>query len=246
MIPERGAVLACRSVFIMSSAPPVPPLRALVRSAGRVARRLVVPSLVAALLAAGHAQSLYGPDAPADVAFLRAVNASPAPVDVVVGDAATEGLEPGAGTGYLPVPAQEARFEVRRGEGDAASAEEVVPDAGPESFLTLLVLPDGTRVMEDPVLRDISRGLLVFVNATEEPLSLLVEDGEVAFEDVVGAPASRTIAEAAVGFEVVDAAGEPVGTIERRLFARGVAHTILAYEGPDGPAVSYLAASLAD
>ena len=212
----------------------------------RPARTVLAVVVLAALVSLGAALAqpdLYGPDAPADVAFLRALNASAAPVEVAVGDTEPRTLAPGEGTEYVPLPSDAAAFSLRRGEGEP---ETISPQAGPESFVTLLVTAEGTRTLQDQVLRDISRGLLVFVNATDRPLSLLVEDGDVAFEDGGEEPASRTIAEAAVGFDVVDADGKVVGSVERRLFARGVAHTILAYEGPDGPAVSYLAASLAD
>ena len=243
MIPDRTASDACRSVFIMIPAPnAVRPRRRPLRAAG-VAPTLLILAL--ALLSGAFAQpSLYGPDAPSDVAFLRVVNASPNAVAAAVGGGTVEELPPGNGTDYTPVPSDEVRFEVRRPEAD--EPEVVEPSVGAEAFVTLLVLEDETRLLEDEVLRDISRGLLVFVNATDEPLTLRVEDGSVAFEDVGEEPASRTMAETAVGFDVVDANGDVVGSVERRLFARGVAHTILAFEGPDGPAVSYLAASLAD
>lgn len=190
--------------------------------------------------------NLYGPDAPSDVAFLRVVNASPAPVSAVVADGESSELAPGEATEYTPVPGGEARFSVVRSGSD--DAEVTTPEAGSEEFLTLLVLEDESRVLRDEVLRDISRGLLVFVNAIDgRPLSLRLGDGTVVFEGVADEPASRTIAEAEDALEVFDpATDEVVGTVPSRTFERGTAHTILVYEGEEGPAVSHLAASLAD
>lgn len=202
--------------------------------------------LLAATVAGAAAQSsLYGPDAPSDVAFLRVVNASSSAIDVVVPDAAAGELPPGEGSRYVPVPGDEVGFEVRRGEG--AEPETATPEVGSEQFATLLVDDEGSRVLTDEVLRDISRGLLTLVNATDAPLTLRMADGTTIFEDVGPEPTSRTIAEAEAILEVVDpASGDLVGSLESRLLERGTAHTILVYDGPEGPAVSYLAASLAD
>lgn len=206
------------------------------------------PLLLALLLAIGAAAaqtSLYGPEAPADVAFLRVLNASAGSVDASIGDGEATELPPGAGTPYAPVPADEARFDVTRSGADAP--ETATPSVGPEAFATLLVTAGGVRVLEDEVLRDISRGLLVVVNATGTPISLRTEDGTVVFEEVGDEPASRTITEAEAAFEAVDpATGEVVARLEARTYARGAAHTIVLREGPDGIAASYVAASPAD
>lgn len=217
--------------------PRVFPLRAVV----------LASSLVLALAGAAFAQpDLYGPEAPSDVAFLRVLNASSAPITMSIADAAEGELQPGEGSEYVPVPGDDVGFTIRRGAD--AEPEVTTPEAGSEEFLTLLVVDDATRVLRDEVLRDISRGLLVFVNATGgEPLSLRLGDGTLVFEEVGEEPVARTIAEAEAEFEVVSASsGEVVGRLPARTYERGAAHTILVYEDEEGPAVSYLAASLAD
>lgn len=209
---------------------------------------LVLPLLTAVLLVIGAAVaqgSLYGPEAPADVAFLRVLNASSGSVDASIGDGEATELPPGAGTPYAPVPTDEARFVVTRPGSERS--ETASPTLGAEAFATLLVTDDGVRVLDDEVLRDISRGLLVFVNAAGTPLSLRTADGTVVFEAVGETPASRTITEAEAAFEVVDpATGEVVAGLEGRTYGRGAAHTILVREGADGLAASYVAASAAD
>lgn len=208
---------------------------------------LLLVSWAMALATAAAQESLYGPEAPSDVAFLRVINASAAPIFANVAGGDERELLPGEASEYVPAPSSEVRFEVRRGED--AEPEAAAPDeVGSEDFVTLLVTEGELRPLEDEVLRDISRGLLAFVNASDTaPLSLRLEDGTVVFEEVGEEPASRTIAEAEAAFEVVDtSSGEVVGRIERRTIERGTAHTILAYDGPEGLAVSYLAASLAD
>lgn len=213
--------------------------------AGGRRRRLVSILLAFALGTALAQTSLYGPEAPADMAFLRVINASAGPVTAAVADGEEAALLPGEGSDYVPVPGGEAAFSLRRGEGEP---EVVTTEVGREEFATLLVLPEGFRVLRDEVLLDISRGLLVFVNATGSgPLSLRLNDGTMVFEDVGDEPESRTIAEAEAEFEVVDPAdGEVVATVPARTYERGAAHTILVHADQDGPAVSYLPASLAD
>ena len=222
--------------------------RDLRRSVRRTPPLVVLPLLTAVLLAIGAALaqgSLYGPEAPADVAFLRVLNASSERVDAAVGAGEAAALPPGAGTPYAPVPTDDARFEATRPGSD--EAETASPTLDAEAFATLLVTDDGVRVLQDEVLRDISRGLLVFVNATGAPLSLRTADGTVVFEEVGDDPASRTITGAEAAFEVVDpATGEVVAGLEARTYGRGAAHTILVREGADGLAVSYVAASAAD
>jgi len=207
---------------------------------------LLFAAIVLLAIGAAAAQgSLYGPEAPADVAFLRVLNASSGSVDASVGGGEATALPPGAGTPYAPVPTDEARFDVTRSGAEAS--ETASPTLGPEAFATLLVTDDDVRVLEDEVLRDISRGLLVFVNATGTPLSLRTSDGTVVFEEVGDTPASRTITEADAAFEVVDpATSEIVAGLETRTYGRGAAHTILVREGADGLAASDVAASAAD
>lgn len=209
------------------------------RSTSRYRSRAVWACLVAlAALGAGGAQpDLYGPEAPAGVAWVRVVNAGAAGgVAVRVGNAATEVLALGDATRYVRVDADSVEVDV--------GGEFVHVDLAPEAFVTVAHTPAGVVVVDDPALRDVSRGLLGLLNLTgRAALDLRVPDGTAVVEGVgPGAHAALAVAQATTAL-LVTADDEVVARIEERTFDRGVAHTVVVTETDAGPAAFVLRAT---
>ena len=185
--------------------------------------------------------NLYGPDAPLDVAYVRAVHATPdaEAIEVMSGDAVLGQLEFTQVTPYTPL--EPGTLTLSAGE----LITEVTVEAG--EFYTAVVLPVEVTLLTDEPLVDASRGLLTFYNLSSNEASLATADG--ATEVVAGiAPmsGSSTVvnqAEVALG---VFAGEEQLGALEPRLLKRGVAHGVFLFDGSDGPVVAYAAAESAD
>lgn len=205
-----------------------------------VTRTLVIAIAFTVLLEARAQDDLYGPTAPPDAAWVRAVNAeATGGLGIRIGDGALTSIAFGDATAYQVVSPGVVVVDVG---GDMHEVE-----VEPAAFLTVVASTDGVLVIEDAVLLDVSRGLLALYNLTDRPaLDLLVEDGPEVVAEV--APWSQTgvaIAEAEVAL-VVRAGDEVLGSVERRTFERGVAHSVVVVEGPDGPQVRYVAAVAAE
>jgi hypothetical protein len=180
-------------------------------------------------------EDLYGPQAPSDVAFVRAVNArDPGGLGVRVGDAELEALAYGGATGYVAVAPGLVRIDL--------GGEEHEVDVERGTFLTAVAHPGGAWFIEDTPLRDVSRGMLSLYNLTDDPgVDLVVVDGPMVFEAVEpGTHAAVAIAEAEVALRVVGSKGQPV-ELEALRYERGVAHSLLALPGPEGLVVAYVA-----
>jgi hypothetical protein len=108
-------------------------------------------------------------------------------------------------------------------------------EVGPESFTTVAATVDATVVVEDPALRDASRGLLGLLNLTDRPaLTLRVPDGTVVVGDVpAGSHDALAVAQATTGLLVTDGE-ELLVRLEPREFVRGVAYVVLVFDAPDG------------
>lgn len=183
---------------------------------------------------------LYGPSAPPDAAWVRAVNAEAAGgLGIRVGDGPLASVAFADATPYRAVPPGEVPLDL----GGVITPVEV--EAG--DFVTVVAAPDAVHVIRDTALVDVSRGLLALYNlSTLGPLDLRVVDGPAVVEGVEAwSQAAITVAEAEVALEVL-AAGERVGGLDARLFERGMAHAVLVVEGPDGPLVRYVAAVAAE
>lgn len=196
----------------------------------RGALALAVPTLLAlAALPFGSAQgALYGPEAPAEAAWVRVVNAGvEGGVAVRIADAGTRVLALHQATRYALVAVGPVSLDVG---GDAVTLE-----VGPESFATVAATADGVVVVPDPALRDISRGLLGLVNLTDrEGLDLQVPDGPVVVGAVPpGAHDAVAVAEATTELVIVDG-GTVVARLEARTFERGVAYAVVAVETAEG------------
>lgn len=179
---------------------------------------------------------LYGPSAPPDAAWVRAVNAeAPGGLGIRVGDGALVSVAFADATAYRAVEPGSVTVDL----GGALTSVEV--EAG--AFVTVVATPDGARVIEDTALVDVSRGLLALYNLSDrEALDLVVVDGPMVVEGVAAwSQAAVAVAEAEVALEV-RSGDELVGAVEPRVFERGVAHAVVVVEGPDGPLVRYVAA----
>lgn len=202
---------------------------------------LTVALVVAATVGAPSAlaqDDLYGPQAPVDVAYVRALNAlEPGGLGVRVADGALEALALGAATAYVAVQPGTVRVDL--------GGTEVEVEAELGAFLTVVALADGALVIEDTPLRDASRGMLALYNlGGQGPLDLVTEDGTPVVEGVPhGAQEAIQIAEAEVSLRVVGEDGATVD-LDRMLYERGIAHAVIVVPGPEGLVVTYAAARL--
>jgi hypothetical protein len=187
---------------------------------------------------AGAQEDLYGPQAPTDVAYVRAANATePAGLGVRVADGVLEVLPFAGATGYVAVPPGAVRIDF--------GGEEFEVSARLGDFLTVVAGPDGVWTIEDTPLQDASRGMLALYNLTERAsLDLVVVDGPEVVTDVApGHQAATPIAEAEAALRVRSSDGDEID-LEPRTYERGVAHAVFVVTGPDGLVVGYEASRL--
>jgi hypothetical protein len=191
----------------------------------------------------GSAQDdLYGPQAPTDVAYVRAVNVVAADgLGVRVGDGDLMALAFADATGYVAVAPGPVRLDL------GGETFEVEAEVG--AFLTVVAHPEGVWVIDDAPLQDASRGLLALYNLSDRAaLELVVIEGievvaEVVTEVAPGEQAAVPVAEAEVALSVRSGDGDQVD-LEPRVYERGVAHAVLVASGPDGLVVGYVASRL--
>jgi alginate O-acetyltransferase complex protein AlgF len=205
------------------------------RPAGRWSRLAVVALLASA--AAWGQPGLYGPEAPLDAAWVRILNAEASGgMAMRVGDAATVVVALGDATRYVQVPPGAVRLDV--------GGVDVRIEVEPESFTTVAATPAGPVVVPDPVLRDISRGLLGLMNLTGRPgLDLRAPDGTPVVE---GTPPGehRALAVAAATTELLVTAGdELIARLPERTYERGVAYTYAVLDVGEGPVVHLLSSA---
>lgn len=203
-------------------APPRPRRRGVLALALLALLPLAAPSI------ADAQGGLYGPEAPADAAWVRVVNAG-ADDGVVarIGDGEALDVAPRRATGYVRVDPGSVPVEV---DGDVLTLE-----VGPESFTTVAATAVGPVAIPDPALRDISRGLLGLVNLTGlEGLDLQVPDGPIVVGPVPpGAHDAIAVAEASTELVVVHD-GTVVARLEARTFERGIAYAVVVVETAAG------------
>jgi hypothetical protein len=171
---------------------------------------------------------LYGPEAPLDAAWVRVVNVAAAGgMAVRVADAPTVVLPLGGATRYVLVTPGEVDIDV--------GGTHLGIDVSPESFTTVAATPEGTLVIDDPALRDASRGLLGLLNLTDRTaLTLRVPDGTVVVGDVPGGGHDALpVAQATTALLVTDG-DEVLVRLEPHAFLRGVAYVVIVFEGPEG------------
>jgi hypothetical protein len=199
-------------------------------------RVLTIAIALAVAWEARAQDDLYGPSAPADAAWVRAINAEDTGgLGIRIGDGGLASVAFADATPYHVVAPGPVDLDV----GGTVHTVEVEPTA----FLTVVAAGGDIVLIEDAVLLDVSRGLLALYNLTQtEALHLVVVDGPEVVTDVAPwSQAAVTIAEAEVALEV-RAGDDVIATLEAQHFARGVAHAVLVVEGPDGPLVRYVAA----
>ncbi len=203
-------------------------------------RALVLVVVAWALTPALGQGDLYGPSAPPEAAWVRAVNAeAPGGLGIRIGDGPLESVAFADATAYRVVAPGDVTVDL----GGVVTPVSV--EAG--SFLTVVATVDTVHVIDDSVLVDVSRGLLALYNLTDlGALDLVVRDGPPVVESVPPwEQAAVAIAEAEVELEIrFD--DDVIGTLEARVYERAVAHSVIVVEGPDGPLVRYVAAAVAE
>jgi len=203
-------------------------------------RALVLVVVAWALTPALGQDDLYGPSAPPEAAWVRAVNAeAPGGLGIRIGDGPLESVAFADATAYRVVAPGDVTVDL----GGVVTPVSV--EAG--SFLTVVATVDTVHVIDDSVLVDVSRGLLALYNLTDlGALDLVVRDGPPVVESVPPwEQAAVAIAEAEVELEIrFD--DDVIGTLEARVYERAVAHSVIVVEGPDGPLVRYVAAAVAE
>lgn len=180
---------------------------------------------------------LYGPEAPQDVSFIRIINATGRDdVSVRLGDHefVVEALQ--ATAYHLTSP----------GTGAVVVNDETLAiNTESEQFVSVVVLADGVVAVNDPILRDASRGLLGLMNLTDEPVVSLQTPGGDTVVSGVAPLASAAIAVSRARTELV--VTTPVGTIARvpaHTYETGVAYTVALVDLPQGPRAILLIASI--
>ena len=195
----------------------------------------LTPLVVVALAQAQP--DLYGPEAPADVGWVRVVNgAVPGGVAVRVGDAQTVVLGLGDATRYARIDGGSVEIDV--------GGERTVVDVEPEDFLSVAATSTGVVVVRDPGLRDVSRGLLGLLNLTDRPaLDLRVPDGNAVVSGVPpAAHDALAVAEATTAL-LITAGDEVLARLEPQTYERGVAYTVVVTETDAGVEAFLLRAS---
>lgn len=197
---------------------------------------------LAVLLGASWAQeNLYGPDAPADAAYVRVLHAAPdtaAVAPTLNGEALGE-----LGFAQLSSYGVFGAGPLAYGVADLSGEQELRAGA----FYTLVYTPEAILALEDEPLIDASRALLSLYNLTEfEALTLQTAEGADVITGVAPETAgSLSVNEAEVALEVF--AGEDrLGELPSELLERGVAHSVFALNGSQGPVIVYWPSSLAD
>ncbi len=203
---------------------------------GRLARGAWLGVVICVLVPVAAQDDLYGPAAPPDAAWIRAVNAeATGGLGIRVADGPLESVAFGDATAYRVVEPGDVEVDLG-GEMFTVRVE-------PTDFMTVVAHGDGPLVIADTALVDVSRGLLALYNLTGfERLELAVVDGPTVVADVgPGSQDAVAVNEAEVALKV-RADDEVIGRLDARLFERGVAHAVIVVEGPDGPLVRYVAA----
>ena len=204
-------------------------------------RAVWVFAVVVLFLAGGVCaqEDLYGPSAPPDAAYVRVVNATPD------GEAAAElgdvDYDPVAFTGVTPYRVLEPGSVALNVAGAEAS---LTVEAG--GFYSVVLTPEGVNVLQDEALVDASRALLTLYNLSDtETLDLKTADGATDIVSGVAPGGAGSIvvnqAEVALG---VFAGEELVEALGPSLLERGVAYSVLVFDGEAGPVVTLTPAAL--
>ena len=192
--------------------------------------------VIGVLVPVSARDDLYGPAAPPDAAWIRAVNAEvTGGLGIRLADGPLESVAFGSATAYRLVEPGDVDVDL--------GGEMITVQVEPADFVTVVAHADGPLVIADTALVDVSRGLLALYNLTRlERLELVVVGGPSVVSDVApGSQAAVAVNEAEVALKV-RAGDEVIGRLDARLFERGVAHAVIVVEGPDGPLVRYAAA----
>ena len=202
------------------------------------ARRLSFLWFIAWLSFATAQTDLYGPQAPADAAYVRVLQAVPGEMlSADLGGEVLPELEFAQVSPYRVVSPGDVSYTLAEsGNGTLAAG----------AFYTFVNLPSETLVLEDTPLLDASRGLISLYNLTDlDALSLVTTDGAEVVADVApGELASLEVNEAEVGLAVV-AGEDEVAQLEPLLLERGVAHGVFVLNAQEGPVAVYAPSSLA-
>ena len=194
---------------------------------------LILAAAVAAvlLLGAEGPQSVYGPSAPGDSAFVRVLNLLPDPVRVSLGATRIGPVAASTVSSYRAVTPD--IYLVRAG----GKQLEVVPKSG--AWLTLACTPQGIILFDDPPHTNSARSQVFLYNLTAIPrLDLRTADGKTAVVPGVksGGSAQVVVNAVSVTLSLFDngALVKPVGTVPLQ---RGSSFSVFALGSGAGVSV---------
>ncbi len=174
------------------------------------------------VLAAGP-QSVYGPSAPGDSAFVRVLSILPDPVRVSLGATRIGPVASSTVSSYRPVVPD--IYVVRAGGKEL----EVVPKSG--TYITIACTPKGILLFEDPPHTDPARAQLFLYNLTPIPrIDLKSADGKTSVLPGVKSGESAQVIVNAVSVTLAlfdgTALVKPVGTLPLQ---RGASFSVFAF-----------------
>jgi alginate O-acetyltransferase complex protein AlgF len=195
-------------------------------------QRSLVSLLLLAPLASQAQESsagLYGPVAPADSAYVRVLNLSGAPAEVML-SSKTKSQKVNAGQlgPYLFTPPGTRTVTVNQ------TAQDV--DLQAKSAYTLVYDGSSLASIVDPYANDPTKALVAFYNLTDQPLALKTKDGKHALVDNIDKNQSgvRPVNEVKIGLAAFN--GEQnVATFDETLLKKGRSYSYLVV--PQGGSV---------
>lgn len=194
--------------------------------------RCLVSLLLLAPLA-GQAQEssagLYGPVAPADSAYVRVLNLSDAPAEVVLSSKnKSQKVNAGQLGAYLFTSPGTRTIKVNQSTQDI--------DLQAKSAYTLVYDGSGLASIVDPYSSDPKKALVAFYNLTDQPLALKTRDGKHAIVDSIDKNQSgvRPVNEVKIGFAAFNGE-QSVATFDETLLKKGRSYSYLVV--PQGGSV---------
>ncbi|CAD5107304.1 alginate O-acetyltransferase AlgF [Zestomonas carbonaria] len=202
-------------------------------------QRCLLSLLLLAPLAAqaqdGNA-ALYGPVAPAGSAYVRVLNLSGAPAEVLLsGKASAQKVNAGQLGAYVFIAPGNRKITVNQTSQDA--------NLQGNSAYTLVYDGSSLQSIVDPYSDDPKKALVAFYNLTDQPLALKTQDGKHAIVDNVAKNHSgvRPVNEIKIGFAAFNGE-QSVARFDEQFLKKGRSYSYLVI--PDGG--SYRAISQAN
>lgn len=187
----------------------------------------VILVMSAAAFVHAEPRSVYGPQAPGDVAFVRVVNAiaGKTPVQVDLGATRYDQLGFAEVSPYRPVVPD--IYQIRA----AGHEQEIIPKSG--RYYTIVCAPKGIHVLEDVAHTDPARAQLFLYNVSSLPrVDLKTADGKTSvIYDVLPHKSGQVVVNAiAVAFAVFSD-GALVGEVGDPGLERGSSFSVFVLDG---------------